>query len=337
MAQSAANDIKNRLARGDIDLLIGTHALIQDGVTFRRLALVITDEQHRFGVRQRALLQDKGSYPHVLVMSATPIPRTISLMFYGDLDISIIDQLPPGRKPVKCYHVPQSMRSRVLEFVQKQVNEGRQAYIVCPLIDNSDSIDSQSATEVFKLLKEGQLKDLSIGLLHGKMASAEKESVMQKFLSKEFDVLVSTTVIEVGVNVPNASVIVIENADRFGLAQLHQLRGRVGRGKHQSYCVLIADTKTQSSIERIETMVKFNDGFAIADMDLKLRGPGDFLGTRQHGLPEFKIASLSKDIDIVRQVQTAVEWVLDNPEKHFSLIEHITHQFNKKLEELTLN
>jgi ATP-dependent DNA helicase RecG len=337
MSQSAGNDIKDKLFRGELDLLIGTHALIQDGVSFRRLALVITDEQHRFGVGQRALLQEKGLNPHVLVMSATPIPRTISLLFYGDLDISIVDQMPPGRKPVMCYHVSQSMRSRVFEFVQKQVNEGRQAYIVCPLIEDSDSIDSQSATEMFKQLKEGQLRNISIGLLHGKMTSAEKEIVMQKFLSKEFDVLVCTTVIEVGVNVPNASVIVVESAERFGLAQLHQLRGRVGRGEHQSYCVLIADTKTQASLERMEAMVKFSDGFAIADMDLKLRGPGDFLGTRQHGLPEFKIASLVKDMDIIRQVQTAVEWVLDNPEKHIPLIEYVTHQFDKKLEKLTLN
>lgn len=337
MPQSAANDIKDKLFRGELDLLIGTHALIQDGVSFRRLALVITDEQHRFGVRQRALLQEKGLNPHVLVMSATPIPRTISLLFYGDLDISIVDQMPPGRKPVMCYHVPQSMRSRALDFIQKQVKEGRQAYIVCPLIEDSDSIDSQSATEMFKLLKEGQLKNLSIGLLHGKMTSAEKEIVMQKFLSKEYDVLVCTTVIEVGVNVSNASVIVIENAERFGLSQLHQLRGRVGRGKHQSYCVLIADTKTQASLERMETMVKFNDGFTIADMDLKLRGPGDFLGTRQHGLPEFKIASLVKDVDIVRKVQSAVEWVLDYPEEHFALIEYVTNQFDEKLKKLTLN
>lgn len=337
VSQSAGNDIKHKLISGDIDLLIGTHALIQDGVFFKKLALVITDEQHRFGVRQRALLQEKGSYPHVLVMSATPIPRTISLMFYGDLDISVIDELPPGRKPVMCYHVPQSKRSRVFEFVHKQVNEGRQAYVVCPLIEDSDSIDSKSAIEMFKSLKEGQLKNLSIGLLHGKMTSAEKESVMQKFLSKEYDVLVSTTVIEVGVNVPNASVIVIESAERFGLAQLHQLRGRVGRGRHQSYCVLIADTRTESALERMETMVKFNDGFAIADIDLKLRGPGDFLGTRQHGLPEFRIASLVKDIDIIRQVQSAVEWVLDNPSEHFSLMEHVTQQFDNRLEKLTFN
>jgi len=337
MSQSAGNDVKDKLGKGDIDLLIGTHALIQDGVSFKRLALVITDEQHRFGVRQRALLQEKGSYPHVLVMSATPIPRTISLMFYGDLDISVIDQLPPGRKPVMCYHVPQSMRRRVFEFIHKQVNEGRQAYIVCPLIEDSDSIDSKSATEIYKTLKEGQLKNLSIGLLHGKMPSAEKESVMQKFLSKEFDVLVCTTVIEVGVNVPNASVIVIEGAERFGLAQLHQLRGRVGRSNYQSYCVLIADTKSEAALERMETMVKFNDGFAIADMDLKLRGPGDFLGTRQHGLPEFRIASLVKDIDIIRQVQSAADWVLDNSSKHLSLIENVTQQFNEKLEKLTFN
>jgi len=337
LSKNAGNDIKDKLARGEIHLLVGTHAIIQEDVIFKQLALVVTDEQHRFGVRQRVLLQEKGLNPHVLVMSATPIPRTISLMVYGDLDISVIDQLPPGRKAVKSYHVPQSMRDRVYEFVHKQVSEGSQAYIVCPVIENSDSRDSKSAVEIFTTLKGGKFSNISMGLLHGKMTSAEKDNVMRMFIAKKYMILVSTTVIEVGVNVPNASVMVIENADRFGLAQLHQLRGRVGRGSNQSYCMLIADTKTEGALERMKIMIKYNDGFAIAEMDLKLRGSGDFLGTRQHGLPEFKIASLVNDVNIIRNVQSATEWILDDPYRHSMLIKTVEHQFEKNLTNTILN
>jgi ATP-dependent DNA helicase RecG len=331
--------IRFRLATGDIDILVGTHAVIEDGVNFKNLGLVITDEQHRFGVRQRAALQQKGQSPHMLVMSATPIPRTLALMFYGDLDVSVIDELPPGRKPVKTYHVPPSMKGRVLEFIKRQVAEGRQAYMVCPLVEESDAIDSQSAIELFETLRRGELADLRLGLLHGRMKPAEKESVMEAFAAGQIDVLISTTVIEVGVNVPNATVMVIENAERFGLAQLHQLRGRVGRGEHQSYCILIADAKTKEIYERMKVMTKSNDGFEIAEKDLQLRGPGDFLGVKQHGLPEFKIANLMRDIGILKQVDLAVRQVLqqrDNP-AYKALIEYTMDKFNEQLNEITFN
>lgn len=332
-------NVRFRLAMGDIDILVGTHAMIEEGVNFKNLGLVITDEQHRFGVRQRAALQQKGQSPHMLVMSATPIPRTLALMFYGDLDVSVIDELPPGRKPVKTYHVPPSMKGRVLEFIRRQVAEGRQAYMVCPLVEESDAIDSQSAIELFESLRRGELADLRLGLLHGRMKPAEKESVMEAFAAGQIDVLVSTTVIEVGVNVPNATVMVIENAERFGLAQLHQLRGRVGRGDHQSYCILIADARTKEIYERMKIMTKSNDGFEIAEKDLQLRGPGDFLGVKQHGLPEFKIADLVRDMGVLKQVDLAVRQVLqarDNP-AYKSLIEYTMDKFNEQLKEITFN
>jgi len=331
--------VRFRLATGDIHILVGTHAIIENGVNFKNLGLVITDEQHRFGVRQRAALQQKGQSPHMLVMSATPIPRTLALMFYGDLDVSVIDELPPGRKPVKTYHVPSSMKGRVLEFIRRQVAEGRQAYMVCPLVEESDAIDSQSAIELFETLRRGELADLRLGLLHGRMKPAEKESVMEAFAAGQLDVLISTTVIEVGVNVPNATVMVIENAERFGLAQLHQLRGRVGRGDHQSYCILIADARTREIYERMEVMTKSNDGFEIAEKDLQLRGPGDFLGVKQHGLPEFKIANLVRDIGILKQVDLAVRQALqarDEP-AYKALIEYTAEKFNEQLREITFN
>ncbi|NLO83455.1 MAG: ATP-dependent DNA helicase RecG [Clostridiales bacterium] len=331
--------IKARLASGDIDMLIGTHAVIQDEVIFKKLGLVVTDEQHRFGVRQRAALKEKGQSPHMMVMSATPIPRTLALMLYGDLDVSIIDELPPGRKPVKTYHVPPSMKSRVLDFVKRQVAEGRQAYMVCPLVEESDAIDSQSAVELFESLRNGELANLRLGLLHGRMKPQEKERTMEAFAAGQVDVLISTTVIEVGVNVPNATLMVIENAERFGLAQLHQLRGRVGRGEHQAYCILIADAKTREVYERMKIMTKTNDGFEIAEKDLKLRGPGDFLGVKQHGLPEFKIVNLVRDMEILKEVDVAVNRILqdmDNP-AYKALLEYTTDKFNKQLAEITLN
>jgi len=334
---SESEAIKRALLEGEIDLLIGTHSLIEEDVKYKNLALVITDEQHRFGVRQRRVLQEKGLSPHVMVMSATPIPRTVSLMFYGDLDISIINELPPGRKMVKTFHVPQSMRGRVLDFVKKQVIEGRQAFIVCPLIEESEQTSLISAIDLFQSLKDNDLSGYRLGLLHGKMLIHEKDGVMQQFLTKQFDVLISTTVIEVGVNISNASIIVIENAERFGLAQLHQLRGRVGRGQYQSYCVLISDASTPTSLERMKTMTSTDDGFEIANMDLKLRGSGDYFGTRQHGLPEFKIASLVNDAEILNEVNEAVDNVLNEAEKHKDFINKIVENFNKKASKLTLN
>ena len=339
MKNSEKEDIKSRLASGDIDILVGTHAVIEDDVAFKKLGLVITEEQHRFGVRQRAALKEKGQSPHMMVMSATPIPRTLALMLYGDLDVSIIDELPPGRKPVKTYHVPSSMKNRVLDFIRRQAADGRQAYMVCPLVEESDVIDSQSAVELFDSLRNGELADLKLGLLHGRMKPYEKEQTMEAFASGQIDVLISTTVIEVGVNVPNATLMVIENAERFGLAQLHQLRGRVGRGAHQAYCILIADAKTKEVYERMKIMTKTNDGFEIAEKDLQLRGPGDFFGVKQHGLPEFRIVNLLRDMDMLNEVDLAVDRVLqgrDNPD-YRALMEYTINKFNEQLAEIALN
>lgn len=337
LPQISKEQIKSDLKDGKIDIVIGTHALIQEDVYFNKLGFIVTDEQHRFGVRQRALMKEKGLNPHLLVMSATPIPRTISLLFYGDLDSTIIDELPPGRKCIKTYHVTQDMRSKVYEFIKKQVDEGRQCYLVCPLIEESNELEAQSAVELFNSLGNGEFKDLKLGLLHSKMTTTEKEDVMGKFVRNFYNVLVCTTVIEVGVNVPNASVVIIENAERFGLAQLHQLRGRVGRGEHQSYCILITDAKSPEAKERMQVLVKSNSGFDIADMDLKLRGPGDFLGTRQHGIPEFKLASLAKDTEILKIIQVAADEITSKPQKHSQLIEYITEKYEKMLSGVVLS
>ncbi|AEV68836.1 ATP-dependent DNA helicase RecG [Acetivibrio clariflavus] len=336
------NEILEGIRSGKIDILIGTHALIEDNVEFMKLGLVITDEQHRFGVRQRALLSKKGEAPDVIVMTATPIPRTLALILYGDLDISIIDQLPPGRKPVKTYAVDESMRERVNGFIRKEVSEGRQVYIVCPLVEESSEIEAKSAVQHAKDIAEKDFRDLKVGLLHGKMKSKEKEEVMKKFVEGEIDILVSTTVIEVGVNVPNASIMVVENAERFGLAQLHQLRGRVGRGKHQSYCILYSDGKTQVCRERMKIMQKTNDGFVISEKDLELRGPGEFFGTRQHGIPELKIANLYKDIDILKKAQEAALKLISEDrdlekEENYGLKLKMMEILNEKLYNITMN
>ncbi len=293
------------LADGSIQLVVGTHALLTESVVFRQLGLVITDEQHRFGVAQRATLADKGENPHLLVMSATPIPRTLALMIYGDLDVSVLDELPPGRKPVATYAVGSDKRERAYNYVKKHLDVGRQAYVVCPLVEENEALDLKSAQEMAQSLADGPLRGYSVGLLHGQMKGADKERIMAQFAEGSLAVLVSTTVIEVGVNVPNAVIMVVENAERFGLAQLHQLRGRVGRGEWQSSCILISDAEGEEAKRRLQVMCNTNDGFKIADEDLKLRGPGDFFGNRQHGLPEMKIADLSGDMRLLSQAQDA--------------------------------
>jgi ATP-dependent DNA helicase RecG len=295
---------RERIATGRGMVAVGTHALIQEGVSFARLGLAIVDEQHRFGVLQRAALRDKGIMPHVLVMTATPIPRTLTLTLYGELDVSVIDELPPGRKPVRTHWKTPEERLKVYAGVRKLVEEGRQAYVICPLIDESDKLQVRAAEEMAEHLQKDVFPDLRVGLLHGRMKPAEKEAVMDAFRAGEMDILVSTTVIEVGVDVPNAAAIVIEDADRFGLAQLHQLRGRVGRSEHQSYCVLIANPKSDDGQRRMDIMTRTNNGFLIAEEDLRIRGPGEIYGTRQSGMPSFRVADLVKDmrlLEVARQ------------------------------------
>lgn len=290
---------------GKISLIVGTHALIQEGLTFNRLGLVIIDEQHRFGVMQRALLREKGQNPDVLIMTATPIPRTLSLTVYGDLDISIIDELPPGRKPVITHWRTPDQRHRVYQGLRQLLQQGRQAYVVCPLIEESENLSVQAATEMANYLQREIFPEYRVGLLYGSLPSAEKDAVMEAFRRGEIHILVSTTVVEVGVDVPNATVILIEDADRFGLAQLHQLRGRVGRGEHQSYCILLADPKSEEGKRRLQVMCETNDGFRIAEEDLRLRGPGELYGTRQSGLPDLRIADLIQDLDILEEARRA--------------------------------
>ena len=298
------------IATGAADVIVGTHAIIQEAVEYNDLALVVADEQHRFGVEQRAKLAAKGNNPHMLIMSATPIPRTLALILYGDLDISIIDELPPGRKPVKTYAVGENMRQRIFAFLEKNVNDGMQAYVVCPLIEETEKSDLQNAEALAEKL-QSVFPNFKVGLMHGRMKPKLKEEIMDEFVRGEIKILVSTTVIEVGVNVPNANIMVIENAERFGLSQLHQLRGRVGRGGDQAYCILFAHGNNEVTKKRMETMTISNDGFYISEQDLKLRGPGDFFGTRQHGLPEMKIANLFEDRDILAVSQMAAKKILE--------------------------
>ncbi|PRS30299.1 ATP-dependent DNA helicase RecG [Bacillus pumilus] len=290
------------LKEGEIDILVGTHALIQDEVEFQQLGLVITDEQHRFGVEQRKKLRSKGQDPDVLFMTATPIPRTLAITVFGEMDVSVIDELPAGRKQIETYWVKHDMLERILAFVDKELKKGRQAYIICPLIEESDKLDVQNAIDVHSMLTEAYRGKWSIGLMHGKLASDEKDQVMRDFTANEVQILVSTTVVEVGVNVPNATIMVIYDADRFGLSQLHQLRGRVGRGEHQSFCVLMADPKSETGKERMRIMSETTDGFELSEKDLELRGPGDFFGKKQSGMPEFKVADMVHDY---RALETA--------------------------------
>ncbi len=313
MSAAEKKEIRGRIADGTVDIAVGTQALIQKSTRFSSLGLVITDEQHRFGVGQRAALSQKGKDPHTLFMSATPIPRTLGMMIYGDLDISILDEMPKGRLPVKTYGVDGSFHERLYRFILKYAQRGFQSYIVCPLVEEGIS-EKASAVHYIDMLKTTCLKNLPIGLLHGKMRQSEKDEVMRAFKNGEIAVLVSTTVIEVGVDVPNAVVMIIENAEQFGLSQLHQLRGRVGRGKEQSHCILVTDSKSEFTKARIDTMVRTTDGFEIANEDLKLRGPGDYFGNRQHGLPALKIADLYADLDILEETKNAAQKLLkDDP------------------------
>ncbi len=326
-----------RLKNGEIDILIGTHALLEENVVFKNLGLVVTDEQHRFGVRQRGIISNKGNNPDVLVMTATPIPRTLALILYGDLDISIIDELPPNRKEIKTHVIRKAKEQALNSFVREQVKQGRQAYIVCPLVEDSEEIEANSVMAMAEVYKNQIFPDLKVEILYGKMKSKEKDAIMEEFKNGNIDILISTTVIEVGVNVPNASIMIIENAERFGLAQLHQLRGRVGRGEYESFCFLKCEGKSEISRQRMKVMCETNNGFVISEKDLELRGSGEFFGTRQHGLPEFKIANLFEDIKILKAVQeTAFKVINDDPylekEENKPFKDFVEKRFNERLE-----
>ena len=341
MKTSNKREVLENVKEGNIQIIIGTHALLSEGVEFSNLGLVITDEQHRFGVRQRAILKSKAFNPDMLVMSATPIPRTLSLVLYGDLDISVIDELPPNRKKVETYFIGSDKKERLYNFVKKHIEEGRQAYIVCPLVEESEKLELNSAKEYCENIKKSYFKDYNIGLIYGKMKNEEKDKIMEDFKNGHIHIIVSTTVIEVGINVPNATIMLIENAERFGLAQLHQLRGRVGRGSHQSYCILISDSNSESARERLKFMTKTNDGFLIAKKDLELRGSGEILGTKQHGLPEFRLVDLSKDYDIIRESKEAIEFLYKQKriedEEYQKMAKYLNDEFAKITEEIALN
>ena len=301
------------VAAGEVDILIGTHALIQEEVKFHRLGLVVIDEQHRFGVRQRAMLADKGIVPDVLVMTATPIPRTLALTLYGDLDLSVIDELPPGRIPVKTKVVSLQQRRQAYSFARREIERGARVYVICPLVEESEKQDLQAAVSLYSELSQGIYADLAVGMIHGRMPAREKESVMQAFKKGQLQVLVSTTVVEVGVDVPEANVMIIEHADRFGLSQLHQLRGRVGRGSRQSYCILLADPHTQEAVQRLQAMEQSTDGFELANRDLAIRGPGEFWGLRQHGLLQFKVLDLVRDQSLINKTARLIDETASDP------------------------
>ena len=337
LKQSEKDRIYQDLSDGYIDIVIGTHALFSKGVNYSSLGLVIIDEQHRFGVKQRAKIASKGNNPDVIVMSATPIPRTLALILYGDLDISIIDELPPNRKKIDTFAVGKDMEERINTFIAKQIDEGRQCYIVCPLVEENEEMDLKSVTELSEKLQTEVFSKYKVEFLHGKMKAKEKDDIMLRFKNGEIDILISTTVIEVGVDVPNSNIMVIENAERFGLAQLHQLRGRVGRGEYQSYCILKYNGGSDVVRQRMKIMQDTNNGFVIAEKDLELRGSGEFFGTRQHGIPEFKIANLFEDMPTLQTVQAlAIKIIDEDPElmqeKNEPLRKIVDKKFGNRIE-----
>ena len=329
--------IIERLKNHEIDAIIGTHSIIEDNIEFDKLGLVVTDEQHRFGVKQRLKLSSKGDSVETLVMTATPIPRSLAIILYGDLDISIIDEMPPGRSPVKTFVLNDTYETRINEFVKKQIREGRQAYIVCPLVEENEDLDLKSVEKIYEEYKFNVFKEFNVEFIHGKMKNKEKDDIMNRFKNNEVNILISTTVIEVGISVSNATLMIIENADRFGLAALHQLRGRVGRGTFQSYCILKSNNKSVNSRERLKIMEKSNSGFVIAQKDLELRGPGDFFGIRQSGLPEFKLADLLKDVTILKKTVDAAKELIEkepNLENHLILKEALFNKFGDSLKNI---
>ncbi len=341
MSTKEKREAYERIQSGEANIIVGTHALIQDKVQYQNLALVVTDEQHRFGVKQREKLADKGQTPHILVMSATPIPRTLAIILYGDLDISVIDELPANRLPIKNCVVDTSYRKTAYTFIKKQVAEGRQCYVICPMVEESEFLEAENVIDYARMLQEELGDSIQVGYLHGKMKQAEKDAIMEKFGTNEIQVLVSTTVIEVGIDVPNATVMMVENAERFGLAQLHQLRGRVGRGKHQSYCIFMSGSKADDTKERLSILNKSNDGFYIASEDLRMRGPGDLFGIRQSGILDFKLGDVFQDAKILQKAsEAAAQLIKQDPrlemQENANLKEYLQNYIREGMLEATL-